>query len=120
MGRRLHIDVESLEEMGRDFVDTWRRVERGEALEPRETLSFPDVEGLFRTLSPVRWRLLRVLRQQGPLSVRALAKVLARDYKNVHRDVGVLGEMGLIERAEDDRVHVPWDEIVSHVDLKAA
>ena len=35
-------------------------------------------EGLLKVLTPNRWRLLRALRNHGPLSVRALAQLLDR------------------------------------------
>ena len=47
----------------------------------------------------------------GPLSVYQLAKDLGRDYKNVHTDVARLADIGLIEKAADGRVSVPWDVV---------
>ncbi len=38
------------------------------------------------------------------MSVRALAVMLGRDYKNVHQDVAILEDSGLIER--DNRKHI--------------
>ena len=46
-----------------------------------------------------------------PISINALAKLLKRNYKNVHDDVKALESIGLIERGEDGRYSVPWDEI---------
>ena len=48
---RLHVG--SVEEMGKRFVDAWRRLERGEKV--REThLTFFDLETMMATLSPKR------------------------------------------------------------------
>lgn len=44
---------------------------------------------------------MKTLRQHGPLSVRALAKQLERDYKNVHADANALEEVDLIQRTEE-------------------
>ena len=74
---------------------------------------------LLSVLTPKRLELLRSLRQHGPLSVRALAKQLKRDYKNVHRDAGALEDVGLIARTEEGLLVAPWDVIDAHVHLVA-
>jgi hypothetical protein len=47
----------------------------------------------------------------GPLTIYALAKHLGRHYRNVHKDVTALMEWTVIDKDEDGRVFVPWDEI---------
>ena len=51
------------------------------------------------------------------MSVRALAKQLGRDYKNVHTDVARLVELGLIEKTADARMRVAWDAIRAELKL---
>ena len=41
----------------------------------------------------------------------ALAKAAERNYSNVHTDVSRLEELGLIERAEDGAVSVPFEAL---------
>ena len=41
----------------------------------------------------------------------ALAKAAERNYSNVHTDVSRLEELGLIERAEDGMVSVPFEAV---------
>jgi len=67
-------------------------------------------------LSPKRMELLQALKKAGPLSIRALAKMMGRNYSNVHADVQRLIEHGLIEKDAGDRVLVPWDDIVVRMD----
>jgi len=79
--------------------------------------------------SPVSWSTchsyaaspggLKTLRQKGPLSVRALATTLERDYKNVHVDTRALEEAGLLERTESGTLQAPWDIIDAHLSLVA-
>lgn len=76
-----------------------------------ERLSFADLPLLLKSLSPARWQLLAILRKEGPMSVRALAKRLGRDYKNVHTDVAQLTMLRLIERTGQALVRVPWDAL---------
>ena len=94
---RLHVG--SVEEMGKRFVDAWRRLERGEKV--REThLTFFDLETMMATLSPKRLALLKHVRRHPASSVSDLAKTLGRDYKRVHADVSALVQAGLIVRDE--------------------
>ncbi len=73
----------------------------------------------MRSLTPKRLAMLRALRQHGPLSVRALAKHLERDDKNVHADASDLEGVSLIERTRDRLLCAHWDVIDAHVRLVA-
>ncbi len=118
MKRVMHITVESAQEMGKRFVDSWKRIERGD-LTPYYGISFEDMTTMLSTLTPKRWELIQRLRRSEPLTVYALAKALSRDYKNVHTDVAALEDLDIIERTEDGKVRVPWDEIEAHIQLAA-
>ncbi len=113
------IGVGSVDRSVKRFVETWRKVERGEAVGRQERVTFENLEILLRTLTPSRWTLLRRLRREGPMTVRALAKALERDYKNVHTDVRVLERVDLLARDRDGRVLVPWNTVVAEVTLAA-
>lgn len=91
------------------FEAAWNRVAEGRTARTLNVLTLPDLPGLLKTLSPARWELLAALRKAGPLSIYELARRLQRDYKNVHTDVTQLAALGVIERASDNRVLVPWD-----------
>ena len=53
------------------------------------------------------------------MSINELARLLGRNYKNVHTDVTRLVELGLIERAPDQRIAVAWDTITAEMKLAA-
>lgn len=78
---------------------------------PDYRLSFESARALFAELTPARLDLLDTLRRTGPCSVYALAKAARRNYSNVHSDVARLEELGLIERAEDAQVSVPFEAV---------
>lgn len=63
---------------------------------------------------------MATLRKLGPVSIRALAKALARDYRGVHADVALLTDAGLIMRDEHGKVSVPWSRITAELDFGAA
>lgn len=117
--RVLHIEITSLEESLQQFASAWKQAEGGETVETREAVGFETMAGLLSTLTPKRWELIGQLRQAGSMSVYALAKLLGRNYKNVHTDVKALEEIGVIERDAQGHVQVPWDEIDAHIRLAA-
>lgn len=79
-------------------------------------LNFSDTLHLFAELPPRRLDTLREIKRSGPLSVYAAAKQLKRNYSNVHADVQKLVEHGLVDKDEQGRVFVPWDDNVVRVD----
>ena len=80
-------------------------------------LSFESARALFSELTPARIDLLERLRHSGPCSVYALAKTVARNYSNVHTDIGKLEEHGLVRRTPEDAVFVPFESVEIHLDL---
>ena len=118
--KEVTLHVETLDDFARRSMETARRLDRGVREQGRRHISFESMEGLLRVLTPNRWRLLRALRARGPLSVRALARSLDRDYRGVHADVAVLIDAGLIERNEQGAVLVPWTRITAEMDLDVA
>ena len=121
MDKHIRVEVRDAEESAQEFVKAWRRAKAGEPVEePVERLYFQDLGGLLQVLTPRRLELLRRLHEDGPESVRALAKKLSRDYKNVHTDAAELLELGLLERDADGRLSAPFDEIVIHANIRNA
>jgi len=117
--QRIHIGTEDADRGFERFVDAWERAERGELKETEIHLNFEDLSMLLAIMTPKRLEILKTLRQHGPQSVRALAKQLGRDYKNVHVDTGALEDAGLLERTASGELMAPWDVIDAHVSLVA-
>src|SRR5574337_725046 len=116
MSGKIRIGVGKAEESAHRFIETWHQAEQGQRVKiPKERLVFEDLETLLRVLTPRRWALLRRLKREGPTSVRALAKLLGRDYKNVHADVKALMLLGLIFREERGEVLVPWETVTAEM-----
>lgn len=117
--QHIHIGVEEADRGFDRFVEAWEKAESGKTEQAEVHLNFEDFAMLASVLTPKRLELMKTLRQQGPLSVRALAKQLARDYKNVHADAAALEDVDLIQRTEDNLLVAPWDVIDAHVRLVA-
>ena len=80
-----------------DAKDRLASAFRGEPQGSR--ISFLSVEQMWKTLSPKRTEILRVMTGQGPLSIREVGRRVGRDVKAVHGDVQALLAAGVVERA---------------------
>ena len=118
--REILIGIGTGEDQAKSFVSAWKRAKKGLAAErPINRLHFADTATLFKYLSPKRFELLQQLHAIGPLSIRKLATELHRDYKNVHTDVKELQNIGLIEETRESLFVVPWDVIITELQLMA-
>jgi len=83
-------------------------------------VSFASPELLFSLMTAKRWELIRAMAGAGPMSIREVARRVARDVKAVHGDVHALLDAGIVQRSDDGLVVFPFDAV--HVDfvLKAA
>ncbi|MHB8744619.1 MAG: HVO_A0114 family putative DNA-binding protein [Sulfuricaulis sp.] len=112
MKRVVTVRVERLDEGLESFRRAWKsRRHQG------EFVTFERLSDMARTLTPTRFELLRLLQAKEPLAVRALAQMLKRNMKNMHRDVKPLTELGLIESGEQG-LFVPYDEIRAEFTLR--
>lgn len=80
-------------------------------VEPLCEISFTNMSQFGAVFTPKRWELVEALKTSGPVTIYALAKQLNRHYPNVHKDVTALIEWLVIEKDEENKVFVPWDEI---------
>ncbi len=87
----------------RDRLDqrTRRRIEaaqEGEDLDDvQPVLNFGSYAELSRLLSPKNLELLEAIAENDPESIRATAELVDRDYKQVHRNLSELEDIGVIE-----------------------
>ena len=83
-------------------------------------LNFEDPARIQRLLTPKRLELLRSVMERPPDSIRDLAARLDRNVSDVHGDLGVLAEYGIVEFEEAGRAKrpaVPYDAIRVEVEL---
>ncbi len=74
-----------------------------------EKIYFKDERALFKALTPKHCELLRYVHEHGKMTILALAKQLARDYRNVYQDVKELNQIGLMVKDEEtSKYGVPW------------
>ena len=100
MSDAIRVHIGTAEDMGRRFIDAWKRAERGKDVN-ETNITFRDLEALLAALTPKRLHLLRYVRHHHVATIKALAADLHRDYKNVHRDVEELTKLGLLARTAE-------------------
>lgn|SRR5271156_3328013 len=118
--REVTLRVEDLDSFSEGALAIGRRLDEGANKVGVAKLAFESMAGLLKLLTANRWTLMATLRKLGPVSIRALAKALARDYRGVHADVALLTDAGLIVRDEHGKVSVPWSRITAEMDFGAA
>lgn len=112
MKRDIKICIKSDDEFFTEARDFARKLDAGWRPEqPVERLYFEDLPTLLKYLTPKRFELLSVLHSMGHASINALAKSLHRQYRNVFDDVKLLERLGLVEKDEENRFFVPWEEV---------
>ena len=117
MPKTLYVRVSSPSDALDRFEAAWHLASGRAAPAALEVLSFADLPLLVKNLTPARWELLKRLKGAGPLTIFALAKLLERDYKNVHTDVSRLLELNLLEKNKDGQVGVAWEAVRAEIRL---
>ena len=117
MSKKLYVRVSGRDDALDRFEAAWHLASGRPTPAPLTVLSFADLPLLVKTLTPARYELLKRLAKAGPQTVYGLAKLLERDYKNVHTDVTRLVELNLIEKTDDSLVRVTWDSVRAELRL---
>ena len=119
MKRKIEVTVGTMSDALDRFEQAWQRGVAGSSRISEVRLTFESLPILLKNLTPARWKLLEAVKRSGPMSINELARLLERNYKNVHTDVTRLIELGLIGRLPDQRIVVAWDTIAAEVKLAA-
>ena len=121
MPKTLYVRLSRGGKSGEDALDrfeaAWHLASGRKPPEPIAVLSFADLPLLMKSLTPARWELLQRLAKAGPQTIYALAKLLGRDYKNVHTDVTRLLGLGLIEKNSAGEMQVAWQSVRAELRL---
>lgn len=118
--RTLHVRVEPPEETRQEARRRVQALERGEDVEDRHVLTFENEADLARLVSPPNLRILRSIARQEPGSMRQVAELVDRDFKEVHRNLTELEALGVIELRADGAAKRPvlrYDGIEIEVQL---
>jgi len=113
------VGTESVRAMFKRARALAQQADAGERLPEADfRLSFADGANLLSEFTPARLRLIESLKSSGSVTIYALAKLLNRNYSNVHRDITRLMALGMIAKDKTGRVFVPWTDIRIHLSLR--
>jgi predicted transcriptional regulator len=107
-------------EVGSSGDVTRRALEAFRGKKQAARISFATPELLWKVLTAKRWELLRTMAGQGPLTIREVARRVARDVKAVHGDVHALIDAGLLDKTLNNQVVFAFDTIRVEFTLHAA
>lgn len=101
--RKIRVLVKPWKDVWKKETRVARRLDRGEKepLSGQETLYFTSIDELRQVLTDKRIELLRLIHAEKPRSIKELATLARRDFKNVNSDVHLLGRLGLLNLAEE-------------------
>ena len=109
--KRIEIQVLDPKQEQTQLLNWAAKIDQGlNAQEASPKLTFASYKILHSLLTDKRMALLEFVANTPNLSIRQLAALLERDYKNVYDDVQRLMSLGLIE-VKVGNLHVPFDEI---------
>ena len=116
----LVVTVKSSSEFHGDVTDGIEALERDEAVDSPPKLSFASYDDLMTTLTPRVLDLIEAIRREEPASINETARVVDRDVKNVHEELGRLARLGVVFFEEDGQRKRPvvwFDELVINLPL---
>lgn len=114
--KNVTMGIKSLREGLKDFADTFKALQNGEQICPQaEGIYFTDFNAFRKAMTPQRFALLKMIRQNHPDSISCLADLSGRNIKNVSDDVKALVNLGLVEISQTGKhkaPHLKYDKIM--------
>jgi predicted transcriptional regulator len=114
--------IEPFTESLNRFKETFKALQTGRHVEPREVVGFTSLEAARNFLTRERLALLHTIKNCRPGSIYELAKMTERDLKNVQEDIRILERHGLVQIAKRPRgsrnvkvPRVPFEEIALRI-----
>lgn len=93
----LKITIGRGEQLEQETIDRIRAAKAGEDLEDAQpVLNFDSYQTLSRFLTDRNLELLETVSREQPDSIRETARLVDRDYREVHRNLSELEDLGLI------------------------
>ena len=101
--RKIRVMVKPWKDVWKEEKKASRGLDRGEKNphSGEETLYFTSIDDLRQALTDKRLELLRLVHTAKPGSIKELATLAKRDFKNVNADVHLLARLGLLNLADE-------------------
>lgn len=123
--KALEIQIQNKEQADKELIYAFKAAQAGRKIKPIKGTYFASLEVVRNLLTPKRMELMRLIKHKQPKSLYELAKLAGRDYRNVHEDLQVLKDYGLVKMSKSKpvkRLHtlivkVPFQEITIHAGI---
>lgn len=92
----LTIGIKSEKAAMRDFERAFEAASARTPFKPVKGVNFTSLEAVRAFLTPKRMALIRLIKENSPQSIYALAKLAHRSFPSVLKDVNVLSKHGLV------------------------
>ena len=119
--KTLEVRIQPTEELREEALEKVRKLEKGEEVEDMRVLNLSTERELSRLMSEKNLELLHAIAENEPSSMRELAKIVERDYREVHRNLEELENLNVVEFIEEGKSKKPvvwYDNIEVNVSLK--
>jgi predicted transcriptional regulator len=96
-------------------LDAIEKLDAREPIDQPPTIRFANEHQLGEVFNERTYRLLRVIREDEPDSIREAARLVNRDVKNVHEELSGLEALGVIRfvvEGQAKRPVFPYDDLV--------
>ena len=123
MNRRLDIGIRTRIQRARSLREAVRRASSGGRKPQPTELYFENADVLRSILTEKRIGLVLAISRNRPASIRELAALVGRNYKNVSTDVALLERLGVVRlsagrgKGKPRKPTIPYDEIRVTIDL---
>lgn len=120
--KTLEIQIKSREQADAEFTEAFKGTSSRKKVPADRGIFFSSLEAVRALLTEKRLALLHLVREHSPQSISQLAKIAGRDFKNVHADVMILKNYGLIQMSKRKKarkhsgqtISVPYQAINIH------
>ena len=91
----------------KEVKSEWTKALKGQVklVQKKDEIIFTSLEAASKVFTKGRMEILQTILKENPRSIYDLAKILEKDFKNVHTDVKFLCDVGLIELKESKDSH---------------
>lgn len=122
--KTLEIQIKSRVQADAEFIQAFKGAPSRKKGAAKSGIFFTSLEAVRTLLTDKRLELLHLIRQHSPRSINQLASIAGRDFKNVHTDIKLLEDYGLIQlsrrskskanKTASQTISVPYQAINIH------
>jgi predicted transcriptional regulator len=117
--RIFEVRIRTRAEANAAFIAAWKLAEAGKPGPGDEGVFFANYEAARSLFTDKRIELLRLIRKHAPTSINQLAKIAARDFKNVYTDVIHFRNLDIVDVPRGKRVGEPLKVLYDAFNLHA-